>query len=105
MIEIVIAAILLMDVARYSKKIYEISGSGQRDMIKIRKIFICGSLIIRLLGSSYPWLMRRGKMRAKSIIRIWVLSALFLLWSIFPALAYDVNGCMEITQSGNYRLH
>ncbi|MEM2694000.1 MAG: right-handed parallel beta-helix repeat-containing protein [Archaeoglobaceae archaeon] len=44
-------------------------------------------------------------MRIKSIIGI--LAVLFLVWSIFPAFAEDftnVSECMNITQSGNYRL-
>ncbi|MEM4155818.1 MAG: right-handed parallel beta-helix repeat-containing protein, partial [Archaeoglobaceae archaeon] len=45
-------------------------------------------------------------MRIKSIIGI--LAVLFLVWSIFPAFAEDftnVSECMDITQSGNYRLN
>ncbi|MEM4540519.1 MAG: right-handed parallel beta-helix repeat-containing protein [Archaeoglobaceae archaeon] len=45
-------------------------------------------------------------MRIKSIIGI--LAVLFLVCSIFPAFADDftnVSECMEITQSGNYRLN
>ncbi|MDI9642646.1 MAG: right-handed parallel beta-helix repeat-containing protein, partial [Archaeoglobales archaeon] len=45
-------------------------------------------------------------MRIKSIIGI--LAVLFLVWSIFPAFAEDftnVSECMNITQSGNYRLN
>ncbi|MEM2345446.1 MAG: NosD domain-containing protein [Archaeoglobaceae archaeon] len=45
-------------------------------------------------------------MRINSIIGI--LAVLFLVWSIFPAFAEDftnVSECMDITQSGNYRLN
>ncbi|MEM2727295.1 MAG: hypothetical protein QXV61_03455, partial [Archaeoglobaceae archaeon] len=45
-------------------------------------------------------------MKHKSIIEIF--AVLFLVWSIFPAFAEDftnVSECMDITQSGNYRLN
>ncbi|MEM4497145.1 MAG: NosD domain-containing protein, partial [Archaeoglobaceae archaeon] len=45
-------------------------------------------------------------MRIKSILGI--LAVFFLVWSIYPASAEDwtnVSSCMDITESGNYRLN